>query len=142
MYAVKTPSKYMTAKTRRGIRHSFDRLDSFRENFKKVNGTEEEELPSPEPKPVFHSNGHRHKALNKCPPSSQDVLSPQHEKLIHYINDSWHSVIEDEESSKSSQKIIYFKPENTAEVLNDFQAFDLDTYWIKRLYNNITKSVP
>jgi len=29
-----------------GIRHSFDRLDSFRENFKKVNGTEEEELPS------------------------------------------------------------------------------------------------
>ncbi|CAH1738430.1 unnamed protein product [Aphis gossypii] len=97
---------------------------------------------SPEPKPVFHSNGHRHKALNKCPPSSQDVLSPQHEKLIHYINDSWHSVIEDEESSKSSQKIIYFKPENTAEVLNGFQAFDLDTYWIKRLYNNITKSVP
>lgn len=81
MYAVKTPSKYMTAKTRRGalillfnrsrrlhiynashelhtrkiifvyifvpgICHSFDRLDSFRENFKKVNGAEEEELPS------------------------------------------------------------------------------------------------
>jgi len=130
----------MTAKTRRGVRHSFDRLDSFRENLKKVNGAEEEELQSPEPKPVFHSNGHR-KALNKCP-SPLDVLSPQHEKLIHYINESWHSVIEDEESAKSSQKIIYFKPENTTEVLNGFQAFDLDTYWIKRLYNNITKSVP
>lgn len=29
-----------------GVRHSFDRLDSFRENLKKVNGTEEEELSS------------------------------------------------------------------------------------------------
>ncbi|VVC26270.1 Hypothetical protein CINCED_3A018194 [Cinara cedri] len=141
MYAVKTPSKYMTAKTRRGVRHSFDRLDSFRENLKKVNGTEEEELSSPEPKPIFHSNSHRKAYLNKCS-SPHDVLSPQHEKLINYINESWHSVIDNEESSKSSQKIVYFKPENTAEVLNGFQAFDLDTYWIKRLYNNITKSVP
>lgn len=28
------------------------------------------------------------------------------------------------------------------ELFLGFQAFDLDTYWIKRLYNNITKSVP
>lgn len=41
---------------------------------------------SPEPRPVFHSNGHR-KPLNKCLSSPQDVLSPQHEKLIHYINE-------------------------------------------------------
>jgi len=29
-----------------GVRHSFDRLDSFRENLKKINGAEEEELQS------------------------------------------------------------------------------------------------
>ncbi|XP_050433714.1 uncharacterized protein LOC126841342 [Adelges cooleyi] len=141
MYAVKTPSKYMTAKTRRGVRHSFDRLDSFRDNLKKVNGAEDEELSSPEPKPVFHSNGHR-KSHHRCHPSPPDAISPQHEKLIHYINESWHSVIDKEESSESSQKIVYFKPENNTDLLNDFQAFDLDTYWIKRLYNDITKSVP
>lgn len=41
---------------------------------------------SPEPKPVFHFNSHR-KTLHKCSSLSQDVLSPQHEKLIHYINE-------------------------------------------------------
>lgn len=45
---------------------------------------------SPEPKPVFHSNGHR-KTLHKCSHLSQDVLSPQHEKLIHYINECKYS---------------------------------------------------
>ncbi|XP_050545307.1 uncharacterized protein LOC126907760 [Daktulosphaira vitifoliae] len=141
MYAVKTPSKYMSAKTRRGVRHSFDRLDSFRENLKKGNGTEEEELPLPEPKPVFHSNSHR-KSFHKNHSSLPDVLSPQHEKLIQYINDSWHSVVDIEESLENSKKIVYFQPQNTTDILNDFQAFDLETYWIKRLYNNITKSVP
>lgn len=41
---------------------------------------------SPEPKPVFHSNNSHRKSLNKCPPPHQDVISPQHEKLIHYMN--------------------------------------------------------
>lgn len=29
-----------------GVQHNFERLDSFRENLKKVNGTDEEDLPS------------------------------------------------------------------------------------------------
>lgn len=99
----------------------------------------------------------------------QPVLSPQYEELIQYISDSWNVLSsEHDESSevgsslnrtststasasnscrngrngfKAKKKVIVYHNDPPSPALEDFGPFDLESWWGRRLFNNITKSL-
>ncbi|KDR12662.1 MAPK regulated corepressor interacting protein 2 [Zootermopsis nevadensis] len=146
MYTVsKGPSK-IVAKTRRGIAHTqnLERLDTNRDQLSK-------KPPEPEvgqvinvPKPVFHSvNAKKSSSLR----AQQEVISPEHAELISFIYESWDKVCKEfeqesaENSSNAPQCIVYHNDGEPNGILQDFKPFDLESWWGKRLFNNITKSI-
>lgn len=143
MYTVsKGPSKIM-AKTRRGISHSqnLERLENLRDNKR---STDIDASPDVNvPKPVFHCvNGKKSNNLRV----QQETISPQHAELINFIHESWHKVYkeykQEPESCHSSQQcVVYCNDGEPSPVLQDFKPFDLESWWGKRLFNNITKSI-
>jgi len=155
MYTVsKGPSK-IVHKTRRGISQNLDRLDNSRDFSKKWVETQSEPS-SPDDwsiridKPVFHKKSSNMRA-------QQEVISPQHEEIIKFIHESWSSVCKecDKENGESlhseqdngeshipSPSIVYYKESEPNHHLQDFKPFDLESWWGKRLFNTITKSVP
>lgn len=93
----------------------------------------------------------------------QPIPSPQYEELIRYIRDSWNLLSDESENSTENQAhassgrstnggtnhshinrkkkaIVYHNDPPSAE-LHDFGAFDLESWWGRRLFNNITKSL-
>ncbi|XP_067002238.1 MAPK regulated corepressor interacting protein 2 [Anabrus simplex] len=146
MYTVsKGPSK-IVAKTRRGIAHSqnLERLETSRDTKKPLQELQQGQGMNV-PKPVFHSiNGKKSSSHQRV---QHETISPQHAELINFIYESWDKVYKEYEqepsdSSHSSQHcIVYYNDGEPSPVLQDFKPFDLESWWGKRLFNNITKSI-
>ncbi|XP_055708833.1 MAPK regulated corepressor interacting protein 2 isoform X1 [Phlebotomus papatasi] len=159
MYTVsKGPSK-LVAKTRRGIPQNYEKFETHRDMYRKTADPDNTEIISL-PKPVFQptkkfsnhmKNGHQ----------IEETLSPQHEEIVKYIHETWNMVIaqnpydppsspESTTSSPSSSSAssapttaspsIYYT-DAPSPVLRDFKPFDLESWWGRRLYYNITKSL-
>ncbi|XP_046404562.1 MAPK regulated corepressor interacting protein 2-like isoform X1 [Ischnura elegans] len=144
MYTIsRGPSKFV-AKTRRGLPQKLERLETLRDTTAKKGCDIEEEQVMNGPKPVFHLvNGKRSGPYHR---SQQEVITPQHEDLIKFIYDSWNRVCkeyEDEggENCHGSTSVIYYEDGEPNGVLQDFKPFDLESWWGKRLFNNITNSI-
>lgn len=148
MYTVsKGPSK-IVAKTRRGINQNLERLETLRDLTRKADIEDDHEITRHIPKPVFHMNG-KSKFISQRH-QMQEVITPQHEELIKFIYESWNQVnmrqrseccdgIECAELCSPKDSIVYY---NDGEPnLQDFKPFDLESWWGKRLFNNITKSL-
>ncbi|KAI8426100.1 hypothetical protein MSG28_005059 [Choristoneura fumiferana] len=148
MYTVsKGPSK-IVAKTRRGLSQNLERLDSRKEQNRKSSESDNGEIINM-PKPVFHSNGKKtvHQRIQ------QHVITPQHEEIIRFISETWtQSAYGDSEpstptssGSDSSSPVppssLFYHDESPSPALHDFKPFDLDTWWGKRLFQNITNSL-
>ncbi|KAJ9586131.1 hypothetical protein L9F63_020221 [Diploptera punctata] len=142
MYTVsKGPSK-IVAKTRRGIAHTqnIERLETF---TKKPLDSEQGQIMNG-PKPVFHCVNGKKSGSQRA---QQEVISPQHAELINFIYESWDKVCKEYEqepsdsSSSTPHCIVYHNDGEPNGVLQDFKPFDLESWWGKRLYNNITKSI-
>lgn len=100
----------------------------------------------------------------------QPVLSPQYEELIRFLRDSWNNMsAECEEANeqhqsttnsaassttepgqsininrngfKRTKKVIVYHNDPPSPALDDFGPFDLESWWGRRLFNNITKSL-
>ncbi|XP_073968740.1 MAPK regulated corepressor interacting protein 2-like [Rhodnius prolixus] len=143
MYTVsKGPSK-IVAKTRRGITQNLERLENLRDSKKPP---EENVSTNSVPKPYFQPvNGKKSHTLR----SPQEAITPQHEEVIKFIYDSWTSVCKEGEEDSSvetdlqgSPRIVYYEGSEPSLVLQDFKPFDLESWWGKRLFNTITKSIP
>ncbi|XP_011880655.1 PREDICTED: protein FAM195A isoform X2 [Vollenhovia emeryi] len=127
MYTVsKGPSK-IVAKTRRGISQNLERLETLRDLTRKTVTEDDHEITRDVPKPVFHING-KSKFVSQRH-QMQEVITPQHEELIKFIC----------ECPKDS--IVYYNDGEPNDNLQDFKPFDLESWWGKRLFNNITKSL-
>ncbi|XP_049778538.1 MAPK regulated corepressor interacting protein 2 [Schistocerca nitens] len=145
MYTVsKGPSK-IVAKTRRGLSHSqnIERLETLRDQTKKPLDSDQGQVMNV-PKPVFHSvNGKRSNNQR----TQQEVISPQHAELINFVCESWHRICKEYEQEPSEHDrgsnhcIVYYNDGERSPVLQDFKPFDLESWWGKRLFNNITKSI-
>ncbi|XP_052741692.1 MAPK regulated corepressor interacting protein 2 [Bicyclus anynana] len=149
MYTVsKGPSK-IVAKTRRGLSQNLERLDSRKDYNRKSSESDNGEIISM-PKPVFHSNGKKtvHQRIQ------QHVLTPQHEEIIRYISETWTqtangdsepstptSTIGSGSSSPAPPSNLYYQDDAPSSVPHDFKPFDLETWWGKRLFQNITSSL-
>uniref|UniRef100_A0A0A9YRV3 Protein FAM195A n=1 Tax=Lygus hesperus TaxID=30085 RepID=A0A0A9YRV3_LYGHE len=139
MYTVaKAPIKIVT-KTRRGINQNIENLRDTKKNHEE-NG----DLSSSDPKPYFQpTNGKKSHSLR----TQQEAISPQHEELIKYIYESWNSVCQESEEENAeekngSSKVVYYHIAEPSSELKDFTPFDLESWWGKRLFNTITKSIP
>ncbi|KAH8351528.1 MAPK regulated corepressor interacting protein 2 [Drosophila kikkawai] len=171
MYTInKGPSK-IVAKSRRGLAQNFEKFESIKESGRK-NGSFD--LNSPEehnniPRPVFQQSF----ASKRIAPTKlieDEVITPQHEEIIRYINDSWNMLVaqnpyDASTSAKPAEKVVADANNNdssaspvdsimansqlTATVwveppspaLQDFKPFDLESWWGRRLFQNITKSL-
>ncbi|XP_050092937.1 MAPK regulated corepressor interacting protein 2 [Anopheles aquasalis] len=171
MYTVsKGPSK-LVAKTRRGIPQNYEKYELLRDLGRKPNG-EADIAELSVPRPVFQVSKKsaaaqylrtRHQQEEQ---TEKERVSPQHEELIKYINDSWNIVVASNPydmpgtpdstgsnyslssnsstsssiSSTSSTSTVYYN-EPPSPKLVDFKPFDLESWWGKRIFNNITKSL-
>ncbi|KAH8296495.1 hypothetical protein KR054_007084 [Drosophila jambulina] len=172
MYTInKGPSK-IVAKSRRGLAQNFEKFESIKESGRK-NGSFD--LNSPEehnniPRPVFQQSF----ASKRIAPTKlieDEVITPQHEEIIRYINDSWNMLVaqnpyDASSSAKPAEKVVadannndsaaspvdsimantqltaatvWVEPPSPA--LQDFKPFDLESWWGRRLFQNITKSL-
>ncbi|KAL0871780.1 hypothetical protein ABMA27_004273 [Loxostege sticticalis] len=151
MYTVsKGPSK-IVAKTRRGLSQNLERLDSRKDHSRKSSESDNGEIVNM-PKPVFHSNGKKtvHQRIQ------HHVITPQHEEIIRYISETWTQTAYGESepttptstigsgsgsSSPAPPSNLYYQDDAPSPVLRDFKPFDLETWWGKRLFQNITNSL-
>ncbi|XP_015523320.1 MAPK regulated corepressor interacting protein 2 isoform X2 [Neodiprion pinetum] len=149
MYTVsKGPSK-IVAKTRRGISQNLERLETLRDLTRKSDPDENHDVTNHVPKPVFHING-KSKFSSQRHLQNQEAITPQHEELIKFVYESWSQVsTQNSESSDGSEcpepcspgAIVYYNDGEPNVVLQDFKPFDLESWWGKRLFHNITKSL-
>ncbi|ALC44701.1 CG7841 [Drosophila busckii] len=174
MYTVNRGPSKIVAKTRRGLAQNFEKFDSI-----KKNGNNSFDLNSAEknkniPRPVFQQSF----ASKRIAPTKlieDEVITPQHEEIIRYINDSWNilvaqnpydastaksdgkadannnntsslvppnpvdSIISNTPIAASAAPAVWVEPPSPA--LNDFKPFDLESWWGRRLFHNITKSL-
>ncbi|XP_019867983.1 MAPK regulated corepressor interacting protein 2 [Aethina tumida] len=135
MYNIKGPSKIVAKTTRRGLSQN---IDNLRDNNKNKVYMEQSEI-SNVPKPVFHK---KYSTIT----SQQEVISPQHEEIIRYINESWSSInneieLQTLDSDKNDGQPVMFYEDQSA-PLPDFKPFDLESWWGKRLYAYITSTTP
>ncbi|CAD7081474.1 unnamed protein product [Hermetia illucens] len=172
MYTVsKGPSK-IVAKTRRGLSQNYEKLETIKAMGKKSgeSGSAEEYNV---PRPVFQTSKratvhYRHNQVE------EETLSPQHEEIVKYINESWNMVVAQNPydspvlpgsksdssdtsacpspssplsspvstlSSSPTSSSTFYCVEPPSPVLSDFKPFDLESWWGRRLFNNITKSL-
>ncbi|VVD03245.1 unnamed protein product [Leptidea sinapis] len=133
MYTVsKGPSK-IVAKTRRGLSQNLERLDSRKDQYRKSSDSDNGDIISM-PKPVFHSNGKKtvHQRIQ------QSIITPQHEEIIRFISETWTQTASGESEPSSPTSTIDEEPSTS---LADFKPFDLETWWGKRIFHNITNSL-
>ncbi|XP_014248406.1 mapk-regulated corepressor-interacting protein 1-like [Cimex lectularius] len=140
MYTVSNRPSSIVAKTRRNILQNVERLENLREAKKPQQY--EENTSFSVPKPVFQPvNGKK----NYTSRTQHNHITPQQEEVIKFIYDSWMSVCkEGEETEKKkaqSSRVVYYESQPNNE-LKDFTPFDLESWWGKRLFNTITKSIP
>ncbi|XP_026316760.1 MAPK regulated corepressor interacting protein 2 [Hyposmocoma kahamanoa] len=150
MYTVsKGPSK-IVAKTRRGLSQNLERLDSRKDHNRKSSEPDNGEIISM-PKPIFHSNGKKtvHQRIQ------HNVITPQHEEMIRFISETWtqaangdsepttptNGSIASGSSSPAPSSNLYYQDDAPSPCLQDFKPFDLETWWGKRLFQNITNSL-
>ncbi|CAH1155609.1 unnamed protein product [Phaedon cochleariae] len=135
MYNIKGPSKTVPKPARRGISQN---MEHFREKNKETD-IEENEM-NHIPKPTF---------LKKSSPTGQrsESISPQHEEIVNFINESWNSVcaeLEQEiafsEDSSNGENVICYYEDEPCLFLQDFKPFDLESWWGKRLYDYVISS--
>ncbi|CAG9806864.1 unnamed protein product [Chironomus riparius] len=150
MYTIsKAPSKLVATKTRRGLPQNFEKIETIREMSKK-SASDNSEFSVP--KPVFQQRkSHNYMKSHQHYQQSQEILSPQHEELARYMNESWKLVIAENpydassdsgstcSSTSSSSSYTYYVDQPSPSA--DFEPFNLELWWCRRLYQNITKNV-
>lgn len=171
MYTVnKGPSK-LVAKTRGGLSQNFEKIETIREISRKCSeNVDNQEMMGPRPvfqqtRKTYHNhhNHHHHQKDHTI----DETPSPQHEELVKYIRDSWNMVVSanpydngdasnndgamvngnktTNQQSTAQEYVVrrgtIYHDDPPSPILKDFGAFDLESWWGRRLFNNITKSL-
>ncbi|XP_053656228.1 MAPK regulated corepressor interacting protein 2 isoform X2 [Cherax quadricarinatus] len=123
MYTVSRGPSRIINRTRRDLSQKLENLDQV--NRKK---SDQQHTDMSTPRPVFQSVGGNNKGGRSTNGRVQphDVISPQHEELIRFFNE-WSG-------------IAYYQENSEHPALQDFKPFDLEAWWGKRLYQNLTQS--
>lgn len=162
MYTVnKNPSKFVT-KTRGGLTQNIEKFETIR---KCTDNTENGEFCVPRPifQPTSNRKSYHHSnsviGNGKDSAVTTPTVSPQHDELVKFIRDSWNTVATsngyDEVTTDADdgggggnrvsptrkQPAAVYHNDPPSPALKDFGAFDLESWWGRRLFNNITKTL-
>ncbi|EFA00594.1 hypothetical protein TcasGA2_TC003465 [Tribolium castaneum] len=85
----------------------------------------------------MNGNNRRPTDFNRMPSSDKPVGS-QHDDLIRYIFDSWTKVSQEVDRNTGTSVIFYQEQEN--QNLKDFEPFDLEGFWGRRVVQNFQQS--
>ncbi|KAK2706155.1 MAPK regulated corepressor interacting protein 2-like isoform X1 [Artemia franciscana] len=89
-------------------------------------------------KPVFRPVNLRPTRKSK----QADKISPEHEELVKFVSEGWKQLEEKKsgvtDSSKSTATVRHYRSTNIN--ISDFEPFDLEAWWGRRLLENIEKS--
>jgi hypothetical protein len=85
----------------------------------------------------MNGNNRRPTDLNRMP-SNEKPIGTQHDDLIKYIFDSWNKVSQEVDRSTGTSVIFYQEQEN--QNLKDFEPFDLEGFWGRRMVQNFQQS--
>lgn len=86
------------------------------------------------------------KRLSSIPPRHQNESTSQHLDLIKYICDSWNSVSRELDTCNTSScrngaaTVTYYQEREPNPQLKDFQPFNMEIWWGKRVMQNITRN--
>ncbi|XP_065223974.1 MAPK regulated corepressor interacting protein 2 [Planococcus citri] len=141
MYTVsKGPSKFV-AKARMGIPSHTENSSWEIKKSLLVYNDDFSNVVSDSNKPVFVQLNN--KKLNSL--RSHETITPEHEEIVKFVSENWSSVTcksKEGSSMKNGTSTVYYQANEPNSQLKDFVPFDLDSWWGKRLFNTITKSVP
>jgi len=68
----------------------------------------------------------------------QEHLSPEHRELVSFVTEGWVRV--KREMDQGSGKVAVYQ-DTTNPSLEQFEPFDLDAWWGKKLYQNLTSGI-
>jgi len=151
MYTVNKGPSRLVAKTRGGLSQNFEKIETIREISRKCSeNSDNNEINVP--RPVFQQPRKAYHHHTKDQKLVSEISSPQHQELVEYIRDSWNIIAStnhttntyeqsDDASNSVPVKRIVYHDAPPSPILKDFGAFDLESWWGRRLFNNITKSL-
>ncbi|EFX74472.1 mapk-regulated corepressor-interacting protein 1-like [Daphnia pulex] len=153
MYTISKGPSQIVAKTRRGLAQKLESLDTIRDMTRKNSDSDEvESLGSMSPpRPVFQAvsttnkrhfhSSHRHHHHHQQP----EILTRSQQELIKYVYDRWQRVNRELKTSTvptaEGTSVTYYQDASPNPALQDFEPFDLEGWWGRRLYHTLTQSI-
>lgn len=159
MYTISKGPSQIVAKTRRGLAQKLESLDSIRDMTRKNSDSDEMDFSnslSPPPRPVFQtvsltgkrSNGSSNSSLSSRHHHHQqqqpEILTRSQEELIKYVYERWQRVNRELKTTlptTEGSSVTYYKDVSPNPALQDFEPFDLEGWWGRRLYHTLTQSI-
>ncbi|KAF2896819.1 hypothetical protein ILUMI_09358 [Ignelater luminosus] len=81
----------------------------------------------------MNGSSRRNTNIGRIPPIERPTCA-QHDDLIKFIYDSWSKVSQEVNRTTGNTAIYYHEQE--PEMLKDFEPFDLEAYWGRRMVQN------
>merc|ERR1712241_583526 len=128
MYTVARRPSHIVQKTRRGLNKTVECTEPYKE--KQLTLTEVQEDPKIVFKPMKMKN-----RLRSASVEDTAELSPEYKQIVDFVTHGWSSVKLEMEQEDTSVK--YYQEKSNPQ-LADFSPFDLDAWWGRRLYQNLT----
>merc|ERR1711890_6365 len=76
-----------------------------------------------------------------------EEVTPQHIEIVTFVNEGWKQVKREMEANKkqggeaTSKRVKYYQEKEPNPLLLNFQPFDLEAWWGKKLYHNLTSGI-
>lgn len=150
MYTISKGPSQIVAKTRRGLAQKLESLETIRDMTRKNSDSDSSDSNSSlsPPRPVFHPlnttkrNNHSHKHHNQSCQQPESLTRSQKE-LIRYVYERWQRVNRQLNTMANSEgtTVTYYQDASPNPALQDFEPFDLEGWWGRRLYHTLTQSI-
>ncbi|XP_034130476.1 uncharacterized protein LOC117585207 [Drosophila guanche] len=150
MYKIHKEVRKLVARARGGLPHNIEKCTGITASSE-TNGSID--VNNTIPRPVFQRR--LSKRITSTKQKENEVISPQTDGIINYINDSWNMLVAENPSDSSAKEnnanspkesifassspTVWIEPRSPE--LEDLKPFDLESWWSCRLFENITKDL-
>jgi len=130
-------------KTRRGLNKSIESQQKSGEKSSRAFSSPPASPPSSEATPPSETESTKIvfqpvRMRNNRRQYKQEVITPEHREIVTFVTSGWLSV--KQEIDQGSAKVKYYQEAENPR-LSEFEPFDLDAWWGKKLYLSLTKDV-
>merc|ERR1712168_389024 len=131
MYTVAKGPQAILHKTRRGINKPLEGLDCTN----KPSNREENDIAREKEDKEISRIVFRQPVKMRNKRCEQENLSPEHQEIVSFVTQDWVRVKREMEQGDGS---VHYYEEISNPRLSDFEPFDLDAWWGRKLYQNLT----